>query len=92
MKAVESSRAYLSTFLQLMDQFNCEDEQVFPKVLIKMWKEQSSQPNYKPPRDELVQALKEKKIVEHRYANAEKIKEESDQRLSIRDFLTLQIH
>jgi len=40
-KAIESSRDYLITFLQLMIQFNCEEEEIFPKVLVKTWKMQS---------------------------------------------------
>jgi immunoglobulin-binding protein 1 len=36
--------------------------------------------------------MKEKKAIESRYKDSEKIKEESDQRQSIKDFLILQIH
>ena len=36
--------------------------------------------------------MKEKKAIENRYKNSDKIKEESDQRQSIKDFLILQIH
>ena len=36
--------------------------------------------------------MKEKKAVENRYRNVEKIKEESDQRQSVKDFLILCIH
>lgn len=36
--------------------------------------------------------MKEKKAIENRYKIVDKIKEESDQRQSIKDFLVLQIH
>jgi hypothetical protein len=36
--------------------------------------------------------MKEKKAIENRYKNSEKIREESDQRQSIKDFLIMQIH
>lgn len=75
-----------------MRQFSCEEEPIFPKSLENTWQQQSKDLKYRPPRDELIQALKEKKLIEQRYANNELIKEESDRRQSILDYLTLQIH
>ena len=92
MKAVLAEKDYLSSFLQLMEQFSCEEEEVFPKYLVKIWKSQQKEPGYKPPRDELVQALKDKKNTEMRYQNWQKIKEESDKRQALKDYVTLQIH
>ena len=50
MKAVTTSRDFLTSFLQLIDQFNCEDEEIFPKNLKKMWESQSESSGYRPPR------------------------------------------
>jgi hypothetical protein len=41
MKAVNTQKDFLSSFLQLMDQFNCEEEEIFPKILKKIWTSQS---------------------------------------------------
>jgi len=57
-KAIETSKIYLSSFLKLMEQFNCEEEEIFPPVLAKMWKEQEQLPSYRPPREELIKAVK----------------------------------
>lgn len=92
MKAVTTSRDFLSTFLTLMDQFSCEEEQIFPKNLKKIWKDQSKVPGYRPPRDELIQAMKDRKTIEQRYENWLKIKEESERRQALKDFVMLQIH
>ena len=92
MKAVLTEKDFLSSFLSLMDQFNCEEEEVFPKVLKNIWLAQNKEPGYRPPRDELVQAMKDKKAAEQRYTNWQKIKEESDKRQAIKDYITIQIH
>ena len=57
-----------------------------------MWESQSKEPGYRPPRDELIQAMKEKKEIEKRYSNWQKIREESDQRQALKDYITFQIH
>lgn len=36
--------------------------------------------------------MKERKLIEKRYADSEKIKEESDRRQSIKDYMTIKIH
>ena len=92
MKAVQTEKDFLTSFLQLMDQFSCEEEEVFPQNLKKMWISQSKESGYKPPRDELIQAMKDKKVIEHRYKEWQKIKEESDKRQALKDYITLQIH
>ena len=92
MKAVLTEKDFLLSFLALMDQFNCEDEEVFPKGLKKLWSNQSKEPGYRPPRDELIEAMKDKKAAQTRYDNWQKIKEESDKRQAIKDYITLQIH
>ena len=57
-----------------------------------MWKVQSKEASYRPPRDELIQAMKDRKLVEKRYQNWEKIKDEGDRRQALKDFITIQIH
>ena len=89
---METSRTYLTTFLELMEQFNCEDEEIFPKSFLQIWKSQQKEASYRPPRDELIQAMKESRLIEQRYRQSSKIREESDQRQAIKDFLSLQIH
>lgn len=44
------------------------------------------------PRDQVIANHKEKKAIEDRYKNSTKIKEEADQRQSIKDFLMMQIY
>jgi hypothetical protein len=92
MKAVTSSKEFLSSFLHLMEQFSCEDEEVFPKNLKKMWSAQVKEPGYRPPRDELIQAMKERKLTEKRYENSVQIKDEGDRRQALKDYITIQIH
>jgi hypothetical protein len=41
-----------------MDQFNSEDEEIFPPAFLKIWRNQSKEPSYRPPREELIQAMK----------------------------------
>lgn len=41
-----------------MDQFNSEDEEIFPVSFLKIWRNQSKEPSYRPPREELIQAMK----------------------------------
>ena len=50
-----------------MEQFNCEEEEIFAKNLKKIWKAQTKEPGYRPPRDELIQAMKDRKLIEKRY-------------------------
>ena len=92
MKAVLAEKDYLSSFLHLMGQFSCEEEEVFPNYLKNIWASQDKEPGYKPPREELIKSLKEKKSIEERYSNWLKIKEESDKRQALKDYITLQIH
>lgn len=75
-----------------MDQFNCEEEEIFAKNLKKMWVNQSKEPGYRPPRDELIQAMKDRKFIEKRYENWLQIKDEGDRRQALKDFITIQIH
>ena len=89
---VETSRNYLTTFLELMEQFECEEESIFPKSFMGIWKEQQKDTSFRPSRDQVVQAMKESKVIEQRYRNSEIIKEEKEQRQAIRDFLSMQIH
>ena len=69
MKAVLTEKDFLSSYLSIMAQFNCEEEEIFPKLLKKIWSAQSKEPEYRPPRDELIQAMKDKKAAELRYTN-----------------------
>ena len=63
MKAVQTEKDFINSFLHLMDQFSCEEEEIFPKNLKKMWNAQSKESGYRPPRDQLIQAMKDKKLV-----------------------------
>ena len=40
-----------------------------------MWNSQDKDNTYRPPRDELIQAMKDRKVVEKRYENWLKIKD-----------------
>ena len=75
-----------------MEQFSCEDEEVFPSYLKNIWASQDKEAGYKPPREDLIKSLKDKKAVEQRYSNWVKIKEESEKRQALKDYITLQIH
>ena len=78
--------------MNLMQQFSCEDEEIFPKNLQKMWEAQVKEPTFKPERDDLIQAMKDRKAAELRYSNWLKIKDEADRRQALKDFITIQIH
>ena len=92
MKAIQTEKEFLTSFLSLMHQFNCEDEEIFSANLVKIWQAQSKEAGYRPPRDELIQTMRDRKAAEKRYENWQKIKDEGDKRQAIKDFISIQIH
>ena len=59
---------------------------------MKNWFEMKEKKEYSLTREQTIENHKEKKNIETRYQNSLKIKEESDQRQSIKDFLTLKLY
>ena len=59
---------------------------------MKTWGEMKENESFAMDRDQTIANHKEKKLIETRYQNSIKIKEESDKRQSIKDFITLKIY
>lgn len=58
----------------------------------KTWINIKQKKDFNYPREQVIANHKEKKAIEDRYKNNAKIKDESDQRQSIKDFLMMQIY
>ena len=58
----------------------------------KTWINIKQKKDFNYPREQVIANHKEKKAIEDRYKNNAKIKDESDQRQIIKDFLMMQIY
>ena len=80
--AIIQSKNYLEAYLNLMNTFTSEEEEIFPpnvkkyvKQIKKTWMDTQEKEEISLSRDQVIANHKEKKMIETRYQNSIKIKE-----------------
>ena len=60
--------------------------------ILKTWQRIKEQKDFNYPREVVIANHKEKKLIEDRYKNSQKMNDEGDQRQSVKDFITLKVY